>query len=172
MDEKTFWTIIDQSRAAAGGSPDEHIDTLHEALLKLAAEQIVDFDRLFRARLAQAYTWDLWGAAYLIGGGCSDDGFTDFRAWLISKGQAVYEAALKNPEILAEVVDEDVDGDAQYEEFTYAASLAWEKKLNKLPEDFPRNDSSQAGEPGGEPWEEDDEVLAKRYPKLFSKFCS
>ena len=35
---------------------------------------------------AVLYRWDMWAAAYLIGGGCSDDGFIDFRAGLIAQG--------------------------------------------------------------------------------------
>lgn len=32
------------------------------------------------------YRRDLWAAAYIIGGGCSDDSFIDFRAGLIAQG--------------------------------------------------------------------------------------
>lgn len=39
------------------------------------------------------YRYDLWAAAYLIGGGCSDDSFTDFRAGLIGQGCDWYEQA-------------------------------------------------------------------------------
>lgn len=31
----------------------------------------------------EAYRRDLWAAAYHANGGCSDDGFIDFRIWLI-----------------------------------------------------------------------------------------
>src|SRR3712207_5718267 len=134
MDHQKFWSVIDTSRQAASGEPGAHVGTLRAALKEMDADEIVAFDRIFREHLARAYTWDLWGAAYLIGDGCSDDGFNDFRAWLISKGQAVYEAALADPDSLADVVS-DVDGDAQFEEFTYVASQAWEEKLNKRPED-------------------------------------
>jgi hypothetical protein len=36
----------------------------------------------------------------LINGGMSDDGFTDFRYWLISRGRDVYERALADPDSL------------------------------------------------------------------------
>ena len=36
-----------------------------------------------------SYRWDLWGAAYLANGGCSDDGFDYFRGWLIGQGRKV-----------------------------------------------------------------------------------
>ena len=42
------------------------------------------FEAAFRRYLNEAYTWDLWGAADVIHGGCSDDGFEYFRRWLVS----------------------------------------------------------------------------------------
>jgi hypothetical protein len=50
-----------------------------------------------------AYHWDLWLVAWLCQGGrCSDDRFSDFRIWLISRGRAVYEAALDDADSLIE----------------------------------------------------------------------
>ena len=45
---------------------------------------------------------DVWAAAYLIGGGCSDDSFIDFRARLISQGRGWYQKAADSPGNLAE----------------------------------------------------------------------
>jgi hypothetical protein len=169
MDEATFWQIIDASRQAAEGDPYEHADTLKDALMDLSLEEIVDFDRIFREYRAKAYDWGLWGAAYIIGGGCSDDGFMDFRAWLISKGEAVYEEALRNPDSLADVVTE-LDDSAQVEELNYVASKAWEEKSGKGFDEFPDIRVHEPREPTGEPWDEDEEVLAQLFPKLDKKF--
>ncbi|MFH9352577.1 DUF4240 domain-containing protein [Kitasatospora sp. NPDC017646] len=46
--------------------------------------------------------WDVWAAAHLIGGGCSDDSFVGFRAGLIAFGRDWYERAADAPESLAE----------------------------------------------------------------------
>lgn len=43
------------------------------------------------------YRWDVWAAAYLIGGGCSDDSFMDFRAGLIAQGRDWYQKAAASP---------------------------------------------------------------------------
>ena len=48
----------------------------------------------------RAYRQELWGAAYLINGGCSDDGFVYFLGWLIAQGRDVYQAALPDPDSL------------------------------------------------------------------------
>jgi hypothetical protein len=42
---------------------------------------------------------------YLIGGGCSDDGFIDFRAGLIAQGRDWYERAAASPDDLADHPD-------------------------------------------------------------------
>jgi hypothetical protein len=52
---------------------------------------------------AVSYRWDLWGAAYLLNGGCSDDGFEYFRGWLIAQGHEVFERVLEDPDVLADL---------------------------------------------------------------------
>ena len=54
--------------------------------------------------------------AYIIGGGCSDDGFWDFRSWLAVRGKRVYLVALRNPESLARVVSP-MDNDRRWKNF-------------------------------------------------------
>ena len=51
----------------------------------------------------------------MINGGSSDDGFHYFRAWLISRGQAVYEAAVANPDSLAGLTEPERD-DYEFED--------------------------------------------------------
>lgn len=62
---------------------------LHDALLRLSDDQLLSFERLHFAFMYRAYTWELWGAAYVINGGCSDDTFEYFRAALIALGEDV-----------------------------------------------------------------------------------
>ncbi|WP_020475066.1 DUF4240 domain-containing protein [Zavarzinella formosa] len=95
MDETRFWNIIDTSRQQASEQKrrqgqdfiDIHEKTLADALRQLPAEEIAAFDERFHHYSGRAYHWDLWAAAYWLHGGCSDDGFTDFRACLISLGK-------------------------------------------------------------------------------------
>jgi len=74
-------------------------------------------------RARQAYRWDLWGAAYIIGGGCSDDGFIDFQYGLIAKGREIYESALANPDSLADLA---IPGEIPNELFGYVADNVYE----------------------------------------------
>lgn len=168
MDQQQFWKIIDSSRRKAKGDPDAQIEALINALVALPEEDIIAFDRYFTELWFKAYTWDLWAAAYIIGGGCSDDGFMDFRGWLISKGQKVYEQALVDPESLAKVV-KDEDEECQIEGFQYAAAEAWARKTGNDYEEFPHESSDgHPGDPIGKRWEED--ALPKRFPRLWRKF--
>jgi len=48
------------------------------------------------------YRWDVWAAAYLTGGACSDDAFVDFRAGIIAQGHGWYEKVAASPENLAD----------------------------------------------------------------------
>lgn len=167
MDKVKFWKLIDASRRAAEGDPEEQMDLLREKLIELPAEEIVAFDRIFSEYHSRAYTWGLWGAAFVIGEGCSDDGFMDFRGWLISRGEKVYETALANPDSLAKVLTDD-DGDCQVEGFQYVPSQAWEEKTGKDAEDFPDHGLVVPKEPSGEEWKEED--LGTLYPKLSRMF--
>ena len=61
---------------------------------------------------AEAHDWNLWGAAYLMKGGCSDDAFDYFRGWLVAQGRRTWERALRDPDTLAELgIDHDDDGE-------------------------------------------------------------
>jgi hypothetical protein len=55
--------------------------------------------------MADSYRVDLWGAAYLINGGCSDDGYEYFRGWLIAQGRATFERIVADPDALADLPD-------------------------------------------------------------------
>ena len=96
-----FWSIIDATRS--GDDPYEHAEAIQTALSQRTATDILDFEHHMAALLVASYTWKLWGAAYLINGGCSDDGFDYFRGWLITQGQSVFDSALTDADSLAVV---------------------------------------------------------------------
>src|SRR5262245_32845411 len=118
MTRDEFWEHI---RASKRKDPDGHVERLTKRLTKLPVEEIIDFEHWWETACAEAYFWDLWGAAYTINGGCSDDGFIDFRTWLVLQGREVFEAAVKHPDSLSDVVD----GEDEVECQCYPASDAW-----------------------------------------------
>jgi Protein of unknown function (DUF4240) len=73
MDVDAFWELIERIRANA--HDDEHlVEGLATALLALPTEEILDLEEQLSEAKHQAYRWEVWGAAYLINAGCSDDG--------------------------------------------------------------------------------------------------
>ncbi len=102
INKDTFWTLIAQAKEHRGG-PNEW---LMEQLVGMGPEQARNFDDIASAYMALADQYGLWSAASVMDrNGCSDDGFIDFRAWLIGQGREVYMAALKDPDSLADAPD-------------------------------------------------------------------
>lgn len=103
MQIDAFWTLIhdslnhSSSRTARAGY-------LHEQLIVLPPADIAEFQSHVINARQRADRWDLWGAAARINGGmCSDDGFEDFRNWLIGCGRDTFERAIAGPDTLAEL---------------------------------------------------------------------
>jgi Protein of unknown function (DUF4240) len=166
MNEAAFWGLIDETRQVGGGNTERQSGLLEERLTGLPAQQIAEFGRIYDDLDQRAYTWDLWGAAYLIEDGCSDDCFRDFRAYLISLGQGPYRAALRDPDSIAPVVDDAEAGD--WENADDVAPDAYEQVAG---EDIPSGDSDVSGKPRGEPWDdEQQDELVRRYPGLAARF--
>ncbi|MEW1656466.1 MULTISPECIES: DUF4240 domain-containing protein [unclassified Streptomyces] len=170
MDETEFWELVDGSRAAAGGDPEEQADALVERLLGLDPDRIIDFARHFESRYNRAYTWDLWAAAALMLDGASDDAFDFFRCWLIGQGRHLFEGALHDPDQLAVLIedfDEGTDGDA--EELGYAADEAYEQLTGTVMPDLELPPAPP--EPLGTYLDlDDDATLAARFPRLWDRF--
>ncbi len=111
MTRDEFWTTIEQARHSVGRTSDVP-SWLEEKLSQWPENEIVDFGAHFEDCRGAAYDARLWLAADVILGGCSDDSFDYFRGWLISQGRKVYEAALADPDSLADV--ECLGGDDGY----------------------------------------------------------
>jgi hypothetical protein len=143
-------------------------DRLSELLAKdLTAEEIIQFDTFVGERIRDAFRWDLWAVAYIMNGGCSDDGFDYFCGWLVGKGRAHYVAALANPEDAAKGVSPD-DEPFENEGMWYAAARAWEAKTGKSTDDFYEVAPRVERQIQGEPFDED--TVDERHPKLARKF--
>jgi hypothetical protein len=166
LGEPGFWHLVEQARRDAGGDTERQSELLAERLGTLPAAQIADFGAIRRRLDAQAYTWDLWGAAYVIEDGCSDDCFRDFRAYLIALGRAPYQAALKDPDSLAPVVQDAEAGD--WENADDPAPEAYEDATG---EELPGGDGDLSGPPRGSAWDDEQaDELQQRYPALAARF--
>jgi hypothetical protein len=70
-----FWSIVDQVHRASGGGMEKKCNLLDTELRRLSLDEVLSFEAHFTDCLDRAYSWLLWAAAYIIGGGCSDDSF-------------------------------------------------------------------------------------------------
>jgi hypothetical protein len=165
-DETEFWRLIEETRSAAGTDTGRQTELLKDRLTRLSPQSIIQFARI-RHRLDQgAYTWSLWGAAYVIEDGCSDDCFRDFRSYVISLGREPYENALRDPDSLASVAE-----NAEVGDWEDADNVAPDAYSSVTGNDFPLDDSDLSGRPRGTPFNENDAAgLARRYPRLAARF--
>jgi hypothetical protein len=158
-----FWRLIENVHQKSRGNIDKKFVLLEAELEKLSLAEVQSFDSHFRDCLDRAYTHELWGAAYAIGSGCSDDGFWDFRSTLISCGKKIFERALEDPESLAEL-PRSVGEDLQVEGLQYIAG----KVAKRLGGDLLLRSKPHPAEPAGRRWDEAE--VAKLYPKLAKKY--
>lgn len=170
MDETEFWELVDGTREAAEGDPEDQADLLIDRLLQRDPDAVTDFARHFEARYSRAYTWDLWAASAIMLGGASDDAFDAFRCWLIGQGREVFEGALHDPDNLADLLDDfDEETDGEAEELGYAAYEAYEQLTGAEIPDLGL--PPQPREPLGTVIDfEDDDALAERFPRLWEQF--
>jgi hypothetical protein len=134
---------------------------LTTALTALEAPDLIAFDALFDQFMALSYTRELWAAAYIINGGCSDDGFDYFRGWLIAQGEAVFQRALLDPKTLVEVAEPDA---AELEGMLSIARHVYERKMGQ---EMPLG-AHLVWQLNDELW--DEEAKYAMYPKLTAKF--
>jgi Protein of unknown function (DUF4240) len=165
--------------STSGGGCQQHAQRLEATLRRLPAAEILAFGRIQRQLLAESYHWDLYGAAYLIQAGCSDNGFENFRGgWLIGQGRAVFEAALRDPDSLAEHPQIQAVTAAtrwrisvECEDLLFVADAAYQAATGQEPDFYePAVLRRLRGRPAGQDWDFDDEdELRRRYPKLWAK---
>ena len=142
---------------------DAKCELLDKTLRQLSLDEVRSFEEQFTEHLYRAYVWELWAAAYIIGHGCSDDSFWDFRSTLISHGQAVFEKALADPESLADIGY--AAQSAHYEGYQYVPSKVYRDMSGG--ERVPRL-RSHPNKPSGQDW--DEAKVAELYPKLAKKY--
>lgn len=127
MNKEQFWRIVDDVRSSADPRDQGAVlFALQEQLRKLPSAEIMEWQEIFQFYDDAAYRDELWAASGAMGAHCSDDGFMDFRSWLISQGRDVYMAALRDPESLAEV---DNEGQSlNFEQYAYVAPKAYAQR--------------------------------------------
>jgi hypothetical protein len=156
-----FWKAMESARKSASGACEQLVAALGSKLSRASRASVESFARVQAHLMARANTWDLWGAAFILNGGCSDDGFEYFRAWLIAQGKETFDAAVDSPDSLIAVAH--ADEEHECEELLYIASRVFEERF-----ETPLDSAKSSGEPKGQPWKE--EELPTRFPALWARF--
>ncbi|WP_030755054.1 MULTISPECIES: DUF4240 domain-containing protein [unclassified Streptomyces] len=173
MDKQTFWKLIETARAEA--EPQEVSARAAELLASRPESEMAAAQQVLWDLLAESYRAPLWAAAYVINGGCSDDGFDYFRGWLLTQGRETFEAALTDPDSLAghPVVAEAAAEGLDLEDES-ALSIAWTAYEAGTGRELPA-DSFTISYPALDPaWDfdfDDGAEIAARLPRLSALFA-
>ncbi len=125
MNQDYFWGLIEKMKECCGQDMEWAARWMKNKLCRMQPEQVLQFHLILQGYKDAANKYGLWTVASLIKDvGCSDDGFIDFRAWLIAQGKNIYMAVLENPDSLADVRQY---GHCEFESFNYVASKAYEE---------------------------------------------
>ncbi|MCW3816804.1 DUF4240 domain-containing protein [Micromonospora sp. DR5-3] len=169
-----FWQLIDRARAGGGGEPAAVAACAVALLVERDPAEIVGYAHHQRRVLAASYQVDLWGAAYLINGGASDDGFEYFRGWLMTQGRAVFAKAVADPDSLAELPQVRAAA-LSGEEFECADMLAvpWEAYRKATATELPADRDPVPVPDLNDFWDfDDEEEVTRRLPRLAALFAA
>ena len=129
INKESFWDLIHEAKNACGQDMDAMLAYLKDRLVSMGPTQAQNFHDIIHVYEDLADKFGLWDSAGIMKEyGCSDDGFIDFRAWLIAQGREVYFAALADPDSLADVVPY---GDCCFEQLSYVGDYAYEQLTGK-----------------------------------------
>jgi len=167
LTEERFWEVIENSNKGK---------KLEEELRKLSADEIFGYRYWWDYYQRQSYKQELWAVAYVVMGGCSDDGFDYFRFWLITRGKKVFMDAMENADSLCDEFGPLKGG--EYPEFEEADYIPMEVLEKKHGIDFYEYEANGSVDYGEMPfpaiafeWNEDDEEsIRKICPKTFDKW--
>lgn len=165
MTEQQFWVIIENCFDHQIASDDE-LARLEVVLRRLPRSEVVSFQENLRKVMARAYSWELIAGACFLGCGQSDDGFEDFRAWLVSRGRDTFERILSDVNVLASFPYKESPTEEWYLEMLHM--LPGEVGGEEDDPDWPY--SFDPEKPHGESLEITQEILRDRYPKLWERF--
>jgi hypothetical protein len=175
LEKKEFWRLIEKSKEF------DQAEWLTEELVQQGLEEVLDFEFLFQELMNASYQSRLWGAAFVLMGGCSDDAFDYFRGWLIGQGEEIYNKVMKDPEFLADYINEDTlddEGFPQNEELLSVGvdaytliktgDIEWDDDIhNELLEALDKKGLQSVTDIEFD-WEEDD--VENLFPVLWGRF--
>lgn len=167
MNNKQFWDIIERSVRATRADPEEQLAVLEDSLAELPPKDVAEFHATFVAKAFELYSWDLWGAVYVLYDGCSPDCFEYLRSWVVAQGKDYFEEVKSDPRALSQG-RLSYAGESDFAElfaYTIEGACGRASGCGSLFEDYPHNPSTIASEsPKGQKW--DEATVEQLFPDL------
>jgi hypothetical protein len=167
-----FWAVIGRATADRPSSPGEVAKRAAADLATHDPEEIVAWARHLDKVMVASCTQDLWAAAYLIHGGCSEEGFDNFRGWLIAHGREAVARSVQSPDSLADVpvVRAAVETGAVFEA-EEVLTIAAEAYRQATGSELPAGERPVTRPDAAELWDFDnEEEMRRRLPRLSALF--
>lgn len=105
VNEDWFWQIVEEARQRADDDPDTMAELLERRFADAGDDTLRAFQRHLVAASMRLYTWRHAAAAAMACGPVGDDGFTDWRSWVITLGRDTFEHIAADPDNLADIDD-------------------------------------------------------------------
>ena len=160
INEDVFWEIIKQIREKSEDKFD-FIENLSSKLEEFKPTEIRRFERFFLTYYSQLNSWDIWALAYIVRCGCGDDAFDYFKAWVISKGEEVFND-IKSLNI--HKIEKHFNEDPQLEEMLYVSENTYENKTGELMPSIRVKNKKISGKQ----WDENN--LEQEFPEIWKLF--
>ncbi|MGY5036561.1 DUF4240 domain-containing protein [Streptomyces sp. 900116325] len=171
MNKEQFWMLIEKAREHVPDTRDGSAiaGRVSALLARRSAQEITAAQQTLWDLMADSYQNPLWAAAYVVNGGCSDDGFDYFRGWLIAQGRTVFERAVADPDTLAVLPDVRAAAAEGIFDCEEMLSIAWNAHQKTTGQELPA-DAFTIRYPDLDPaWDfdfDDREEMARRLPAL------
>ena len=147
MNKDKFWEIIEKVRNQCKDNAEKMVDVLGEELGKYPIEDVQRFSSIFNIYHHIAYKEGLFSIGSMMNHYMmTDDGFIDFRYWLISQGKEVYMNAMKDPMALCTAEIKPIGDWYEFESFGYVPMTVIEEKTGdyrKAQEDLPEAEEKE-----------------------------
>ena len=169
-----FWAVIARATADRPASPAEVAKRAAADLATSDPEEIVAWARHLDKVMVASGTQDLWAAAYLINGGCSEEGFDNFRGWLIAHGRETLAHSVKSPDALADLPDvrAAADNGAVFEA-EEVLSIAKDAYAQVTGSEMPVGETPVTRPDAADLWDfDDEEEMQRRLPRLSALFLA
>ena len=169
-----FWAVIGRATADRPATPAEVAKRAAAELATRDPQEIVAWARHLDKVMVASGTQDLWAAAYLINGGCSDEGFDNFRGWLIAHGREIVARSARAPDTLAEMpaVRAAAENGAIFEA-EEVLSIGAEAYALATGSQLPAGEDQPTRPDAADLWDfDDEEEMQRRLPRLSALFLT